>query len=137
MFQVLNDLSHAIIGLTMSTFTSPIWVVKTRVQLDTSQHRTGAVFYHIQRVWQKDGCRGFYRGLSASYAGSIETGVYFVFYERLKSYFASKHPYHSLTSFDYLMAASAAKVTAVCLCYPHEVIRTRLRQDNNATTTRQ
>ena len=63
--------------------------------------------------------------------GSIETGAYFVFYERLKSYFANKHPYHSLTFLDYLMASSTAKLTAVCLCYPHEVIRTRLRQENS------
>ena len=68
------------------------------------------------------------------YIGSIETGVYFVFYERLKSYFANKHPYHSLTFFDYLMASSAAKATAVCMWYPHEVARTRLRQDNSAGT---
>lgn len=38
-FQVENYSNYAFVGLTMSTFTSPIWVIKTRVQLDTSHHR--------------------------------------------------------------------------------------------------
>ena len=62
--------------------------------------------------------------------GSLETGVYFLVYERLKSYFATKQHSYSLSFIDYLVAASVAKLTAVLLCYPHEVIRTRLRQDN-------
>lgn len=37
-FQV-KIIQNVSVGLTMSTFTSPIWVVKTRVQLDTSHNR--------------------------------------------------------------------------------------------------
>ena len=62
--------------------------------------------------------------------GSLETGAYFLVYERLKSYFASKQHSYSLSFIDYLVAASVAKLAAVLLCYPHEVVRTRLRQDS-------
>ena len=72
----------------------------------------------------------YQRQLLVNYlAGSVETGAYFVFYERLKSYFANRRPCNSPTFFDYLLASSSAKLAAVCLCYPHEVARTRLRQD--------
>ena len=62
--------------------------------------------------------------------GSLETGIYFLVYERLKSSFANGDHSYSLSFMDYLIAASVAKLMAVWLCYPHEVIRTRLRQDN-------
>ncbi|XP_065891482.1 solute carrier family 25 member 36-like [Dysidea avara] len=123
-------LSAVSAGATMSTITSPIWVIKTRVQLDTGHNRIGSIAYHIQRIWHRDGFKGFYRGLSASYAGAAETGVYFVFYERLKIYFASRRDSYSPMYMDYLLSASAAKLLAVSLCYPHEVVRTRLRQDS-------
>ena len=63
-------------------------------------------------------------------SGAAETGVYFVFYERLKIYFASRRDSYSPMYMDYLLSASAAKLLAVSLCYPHEVVRTRLRQDS-------
>ena len=61
--------------------------------------------------------------------GSLETGAYFLIYERLKSFFAHKQHSYSLSFIDYLVSASVAKLVAVLLWYPHEVVRTRLRQD--------
>jgi len=70
--------------------------------------------------------------ITVTCVGSLETGAYFVVYERLKSYFANKQHSKLPSYIDYLLAASAAKLTGVLLFYPHEVIRTRLRQDSFA-----
>ena len=42
------------------------------------------VFQCVPEVYQTDGLRGFYRGMSASYAGISETVIHFVIYESIK-----------------------------------------------------
>ncbi|KAA3670284.1 solute carrier family 25, member 33/36 [Paragonimus westermani] len=39
----------------------------------------------IRSTWRQDGFRGFYRGVSASYVGSLETALNFVIYENVKA----------------------------------------------------
>ncbi|OQE37836.1 hypothetical protein PENCOP_c009G08535 [Penicillium coprophilum] len=134
-------------GLATSTATNPIWLVKTRLQLDKTQTHTGGPSTRryrnsidcIRQVMRNEGLGGFYRGLSASYLGSIETALHLVLYEQLKT-----RLHRSLeategkprTAFwDEVShwvstsgAASSAKLVAGLITYPHEVIRTRLRQ---------
>src|SRR5436190_866578 len=74
-------------GIATSTATNPIWVVKTRLQLDRSI--IGARRYKnsldcLSQIWRHEGFRGFSRGLSASYLGVSETALQWVMYERLK-----------------------------------------------------
>ena len=38
----------------------------------------------IRRVYSREGVRGFYRGVTASYAGISETVIQFVLYEHLR-----------------------------------------------------
>ena len=46
------------------------------------------MFNCVKDLYADNGIRGFYRGLSASYAGVCETAFYFVMYEHLKRHFA-------------------------------------------------
>jgi len=77
----------------------------------------------IVEIWRTEGLRGFYRGLSASYLGVTEGVIQWTLYERLK---------RSLTKdgdgLGQMVAAGGAKLTATFITYPHEVVRTRLRQ---------
>ncbi len=58
-------------GVVTSTVTSPIWVVKTQMQLECSRLTAQRC---VKQIFKMDGIRGFYRGLTASYAG--ECGYY-------------------------------------------------------------
>jgi len=85
----------------------------------------------IQRVYQQDGIRGFYRGLTASYYGIIETAIHFVIYERLRAKLvelrARRRPRDGETSpagrvqdfLEYMAAAGTSKGIATCVGYPH------------------
>lgn len=115
-------------GLATTTVTSPIWVVKTQIQLDTRPGKTLSPMRCVQRIYQLDGLRGFYRGLTASYAGTLETAIHFVIYEHLKKMMVLNNQ-RELELTECMVAAAAAKMTASTLCYPHEVCRTRLRQN--------
>lgn len=67
-------------------------------------------------MYRTDGVRAFYRGLSASYAGSIETAIHFMIYERMKEYIRTDK---DIPPFQCMLIAACSKITASCLCYPH------------------
>lgn len=77
-------------------------------------------------VYRTEGIRGFYRGLTASYAGISETVICFLIYETLKKKLAESQ----LTSrsgdqkgagdfLSLMLAAAFSKGCASCVAYPH------------------
>lgn len=131
-------------GIVTSTATNPIWLVKTRLQLDKSSV-SGVRQYKnswdcIKQVLSKEGIPGMYRGLTASYLGVAESSIQWVLYERMKSLIRKREERRHLsgapvTTLDNIFnwgatsgAAGAAKFMASLITYPHEVVRTRLRQ---------
>ncbi|XP_028929130.1 solute carrier family 25 member 36 isoform X2 [Ornithorhynchus anatinus] len=180
--------SAAMAGFTAITATNPIWLIKTRLQLDAStspqyscpgrdvrrmsdgripkqllygelklghrnQEGRGSVlrtrnrgekrmsaFECVRKVYQTDGLKGFYRGMSASYAGISETVIHFVIYEGIKQKLLE---YKTASNVDdeeesvkeasdfvgMMLAAATSKTCATSIAYPHEVVRTRLREE--------
>ncbi|XP_043930378.1 solute carrier family 25 member 33-like [Protopterus annectens] len=121
---------------------NPIWMVKTRMQLEKSARGTKQMnaIQCAKHVYKTEGIRGFYRGLTASYAGISETMICFVIYETLKKHLAglrlssSSGPVHEKATTDFIalmFAAAISKGCASCIAYPHEVIRTRLREEGS------
>nr|XP_033778424.1 solute carrier family 25 member 33 [Geotrypetes seraphini] len=119
---------------------NPIWMVKTRMQLErrVKDSKQKNALQCARYVYRTEGMRGFYRGLTASYAGISETIICFVIYEALKKYLkdgqlpsspsagCEKGPTNIL---GLMFAAAFSKGCASCIAYPHEVIRTRLREE--------
>uniref|UniRef100_A0AAQ4NYX9 Solute carrier family 25 member 36a n=1 Tax=Gasterosteus aculeatus aculeatus TaxID=481459 RepID=A0AAQ4NYX9_GASAC len=98
-----------------------------------------SAFECVRRVYRSEGLRGFYRGMSASYAGISETVIHFVIYENIKRrLLEAKAPPNmdeeeetSKNASDFvgmMLAAATSKTCATTIAYPHEVIRTRLRE---------
>lgn len=78
--------SAGMASITASSLTNPIWFIKTRLQLDCRPSQPPiTVLQVIRSTLKQDGIRGFYRGVSASYVGSLETALNFVVYENVKS----------------------------------------------------
>ena len=100
--------------------TNPIWFIKTRLQLDES--RSGVTISQVvNKILKEKGVLGFYKGISASYFGVMETALYFVVYEKLKA-ISNKHLSDSeshMRFVGYFTSAGFAKSLASCLCYPH------------------
>ncbi|EJP67355.1 mitochondrial carrier protein (Rim2), putative [Beauveria bassiana ARSEF 2860] len=124
-------------GLATATATNPIWLVKTRLQLfndqacdGASSKRSRSTLDCVLQIFKTEGVSGFYRGLSASYLGTLETVVHLVLYERLKTLFQAQSYYSPPSSAhrselrnwaSTAGAAGCAKVAAVLITYPHEV----------------
>uniref|UniRef100_A0A3B3ZTE4 Solute carrier family 25 member 36 n=1 Tax=Periophthalmus magnuspinnatus TaxID=409849 RepID=A0A3B3ZTE4_9GOBI len=137
----VHMVSAGLAGFTAITATNPIWLIKTRLQLDARNRgeRRMNAFECVRRVYRADGLRGFYRGMSASYAGISETVIHFVIYESIKRRLleAKAPPMDededaSKDASDFvgmMLAAATSKTCATTIAYPHEVIRTRLREE--------
>uniref|UniRef100_A0A3P9A7K1 Solute carrier family 25 member 33 n=1 Tax=Esox lucius TaxID=8010 RepID=A0A3P9A7K1_ESOLU len=120
---------------------NPVWMVKTRMQLERKARgeKKMNALQCARYVYSTEGMRGFYRGLTASYAGISETMICFLIYETLKKRlnegrFTSRNGETEKGASDFLglmMAAAFSKGCASCIAYPHEVIRTRLREEGS------
>lgn len=139
----IHLLAAATAGWATSTVTNPIWLVKTRLQLDksgTRQYKNSLDC--IKSVIQNEGVLGLYKGLSASYLGSVEGILQWILYEQMKRIIKER----SIQKFGHINegekntsdkikewcqrsgSAGLAKFVASIITYPHEVVRTRLRQ---------
>ncbi|KAK5691990.1 Pyrimidine nucleotide transporter, mitochondrial [Elasticomyces elasticus] len=139
-------LSAATAGVLTGTATNPIWLVKTRLQLDKQHAGEGGgrqyrnAFDCVRQTVRQEGVRGLYRGLSASYLGVSESTLQWVLYEQAKSSLSRREKDLRLSgrkptttdrvvqTLGHLTAAGGAKFIAALITYPHEVVRTRLRQ---------
>lgn len=145
----MHLVAAATAGIVTSTATNPIWMVKTRLQLDKStvEKEGGAAVRRYKNSWdcikqimREEGIRGMYKGMSASYLGVTESTLQWVLYEQMKGYLNRREEEIIRTGrptnwWDNTVewtgrvgAAGSAKLFAALLTYPHEVVRTRLRQ---------
>ena len=110
-----------------------------------------------RELYKQEGLFGFYKGVSASYFGVIETSIQFVLYEQIKKWIASqkfkdnshksgflifffssffaensrqKKKKGNLLAWEYFAGASVAKMSATVVTYPYQVVRTRLREQS-------
>lgn len=136
-------------GLTVATLTNPIWMLKTRMQLEPNPKGNWHCILGIVR--QEGGIKGLYKGMSASYLGVIEGTLQWLMYEQMKRKLAVNRRGHSAAlaaatdSADagsggqwgqLFGAAAVSKFIAAIVAYPHEVLRTRLREVNPVTKHR-
>eukprot|EP00559_Dactyliosolen_fragilissimus_P005364 CAMPEP_0184865432 /NCGR_PEP_ID=MMETSP0580-20130426/18089_1 /TAXON_ID=1118495 /ORGANISM="Dactyliosolen fragilissimus" /LENGTH=284 /DNA_ID=CAMNT_0027364643 /DNA_START=250 /DNA_END=1105 /DNA_ORIENTATION=- len=129
-------------GIASNTLTNPIWMVKTRYQLlaDSSAGQRAYTGYGdaITSIFKEEGIGGFYRGIFASYWGCLEGSIQFILYEQIKrALLLSENKERKLNGLpetdrlakmQYFWGAAAAKGIASIMTYPHEVARTRLRE---------
>ncbi|XP_065215023.1 solute carrier family 25 member 36 [Planococcus citri] len=134
--------SASFAGFSASSLTNPIWFVKTRLQLDNAKNGHKLTTYQCVRgIYNQSGFRGFYKGITASYFGISETVIHFVIYEAIKAELMTKRM-QRLSALDadvnerssrdfveFMVAGAVSKTIASCMAYPHEVARTRLREE--------
>ncbi|XP_059475322.1 mitochondrial carrier protein Rim2 [Neocloeon triangulifer] len=131
-------------GFVACTATNPIWFVKTRLQLDQRRNGTRTTAAQcIRQIYRQAGLRGFYKGITASYFGISETVVHFVIYEAIKAKLIARRTggkngekgangdKSSRDFLEFMMAGATSKTVASCIAYPHEVARTRLREEGS------
>lgn len=112
---------------------SPLFLVRTRVQVD-DRLTIRQVFADVMR---RDGVRGFYRGTVTNVAGRfVEEGCFWTVYELLKR--VTHEGTFGERGFWWTSAAMVsltmiAKLAAVSIAYPYNVVMNHLRTVNKVT----
>ena len=123
-------------GVVTLTITNPIWVVKTRLCLQTnnSSQQYNGFIDALVKISRNEGLRGLYSGFVPGLFGVSHGAVQFMAYEELKN---SYHNYYNqdittkLGTLEYLSFAALSKLLAAFITYPYQVVRTRLQNTDN------
>ncbi|TMS35885.1 hypothetical protein L596_003178 [Steinernema carpocapsae] len=134
---IVHMISAGTAGFVAASVINPVWLVKTRLQLHEGPI---TIVDCIRRIYRNEGIRGFYKGVTASYMGISETMIQFVLYEYLRQSIddrigmSNENGDKKASNFiSCMISGGIAKFIACVIAYPHEVVRTRLREENTAT----
>ena len=127
---VVHAIAASTAGMVTGVATNPIWLVKTRLQLDKARVGNAGRRYRnsmdcVTQVLRQEGIRGLYRGLSASFLGAAETTLHLVLYEQMKIHIARCEKTSLDRSENWIGVSAAAgisKLLAALVAYPHEVL---------------
>ncbi|EGW32805.1 uncharacterized protein SPAPADRAFT_60150 [Spathaspora passalidarum NRRL Y-27907] len=134
-------------GLTSSIVVNPIWVVKTRLMIQTGKKSTiygssktvGRTYYKgtidaFVKMYREEGIRVFYSGLLPSIFGLLHVGIHFPMYEKLKNILhcnmSEGNDSRGMLA-RLIVASSVSKMIASTITYPHEILRTRMQIKNH------
>ncbi|XP_031107100.1 folate transporter 1, chloroplastic isoform X2 [Ipomoea triloba] len=137
----LHLASAAEAGALVCFCTNPIWLVKTRLQLQSPLHqiRPYSGFHDaLITIMKEEGWRAFYKGLLPGLFLVTHGAIQFTAYEELrkvvvnwrfdKNERTSGTADNLLDSIDYATLGASSKIAAILLTYPFQVIRARLQQ---------
>lgn len=133
--------SAAEAGALVCLCTNPIWLVKTRLQLQTPFHQNrpySGFSDALRTILKEEGWKALYRGIGPGLLLVTHGAIQFTVYEELRRIairlknkeerMNSRNGGDILSSFDYATVGASSKFAAILLTYPYQVIRARLQQ---------
>ncbi|XP_014507691.1 folate transporter 1, chloroplastic isoform X2 [Vigna radiata var. radiata] len=121
--------------------TNPVWLVKTRLQLQSPLHQTrpySGLYDAFRTITREEGFSALYRGIVPGLFLVSHGAIQFTAYEELRkviidfkskrSTFHNDNPDKLLNSLDYAVLGATSKLAAILLTYPFQVMRSRLQQ---------
>jgi len=159
----LHLASAAEAGLVVSLATNPIWVVKTRLQLQKKTSQTDAANAGVRgstavrpyrgfvdalaQIARNEGIAGLYKGLGPSVFLVSHGALQFAAYERLRAWRTKRETTFTTTTeqngpatvppsaFECAWLGVASKLFASTVTYPSQVVRARMQQRREAETS--
>ena len=157
-----NFAAACLAGAAMVGLTNPMWLIKTRMQLQLRHFKDGTtqggdakipirpyrnMFDAASTIVREEGPLALYKGASVALVMVSHGGIQFVAYEFLKARFGSytraerakKEDHERISvlealedSLGYLTMGAASKIVASTFTYPLQVIKSRLQQRADA-----
>lgn len=136
----LHLASAAEAGALVCFCTNPLWLVKTRLQLQTPLHQNrpySGLYDAVRTILKEEGWSALYKGLVPGLFLVTHGAIQFTAYEELRKAVVEFRSADSeedssavelLNTIDYATLGASSKLTAILLTYPFQVIRSRLQQ---------
>ncbi|CAN1122071.1 Folate transporter 1, chloroplastic, partial [Linum perenne] len=140
---LLHLASAAEAGGLVCLCTNPIWLVKTRLQLQTHHHQSrpySGLYDAFKTIMREEGWRALYKGLGPGLFLQVSHGaIQFTAYEELRKLILHRRSkvtkgHHDgadvnlLNSVHYAVLGGSSKLSAILLTHPFQVVRARLQQ---------
>lgn len=120
-------------GVTCVMITNPIWLIKTRMQLQRkplallSNERPYTSFLDAgSRIIQEEGFLALYRGIVPALLLVSHGATKFAAYEQMKTFYMRRD--EKLGHWHHFLMGGSSHIFASTLTYPFQVVRTRLQQ---------
>jgi Mitochondrial carrier protein len=85
----------------------------------------------VQKIYAKEGIKGFSKGFSACFYGSVFCGfIYFSLYKMFKGYFKEFFDPSTNVAAVYFVASFVAEFFTLLVYYPYDLIKCRLQSKN-------
>lgn len=138
----LHMLAAAEAGVCTLVMTNPIWVVKTRLCLQSensalvvdSSKRYNGMMDAFYKIYKYEGVRGLYKGFVPGMFGVSHGAIQFMAYEEMKNMYNVHYQRpidEKLSTMQYLTFAALSKLIAAATTYPYQVVRARLQDHNH------
>ncbi|GAA6005045.1 hypothetical protein JCM11491_002320 [Sporobolomyces phaffii] len=127
-------------GVVTAVLTNPLWVVKTRMYTTVrgSPRAYTGVLNGLWRLFREEGFRGGSKGMTLALIGVSNGAIQFMTYEELKKWrvelrrkrigsSSSEDEIKKLSNWEYILMSGSAKLVAISITYPYQVIRSRIQ----------
>lgn len=119
----LKDLMFGLIAGSINVLlTSPLWVVNTRMKLQTSTYNS--LTEGLVDLYKKEGAKGLWSGTVPSLLLVSNPAIQFMVYESLKRQLIARGMFDTLSAF---LVGAVAKAVATTLTYPLQLVQSKLR----------
>ncbi|GAA6031178.1 hypothetical protein JCM8097_004044 [Rhodosporidiobolus ruineniae] len=133
-------LASATSGVITAVITNPLWVVKTRMYTTSASnpHAYRGVLHGLYSLASQEGLAGLSKGLSLALIGVSNGAIQFMTYEEMKKRRmevrrrqlgpgAGEEEVRRLSNTEYILMSGSAKLVAIAITYPYQVIRSRIQ----------
>ncbi|GAA5833060.1 hypothetical protein JCM5353_006761 [Sporobolomyces roseus] len=137
-------LASASSGVVTAIITNPLWVVKTRMYTTRANSPLAyrGVSHGLYRLIRDEGFRGASKGMTLALIGVSNGAIQFMTYEELKKWRVesrrkrigsgnddsiSQEESNKLSNLEYIFMSGSAKLVAISITYPYQVIRSRIQ----------
>ncbi|GAA5897183.1 hypothetical protein JCM6882_001811 [Rhodosporidiobolus microsporus] len=130
-------LASATSGVITAVITNPLWVVKTRMYTTSASSKQAyrGVLHGVTTLARTEGLAGLSKGLTLAIIGVSNGAIQFMVYEEMKKrrFEAKKRrtgggeELKTLSNTEYILMSGSAKLVAIGITYPYQVIRSRIQ----------
>ena len=118
-------------GFIVSLLTQPMWVIKTRLLLNTQKQfkETKSILETCKEIKKQHSYTGFYKGLSMNLMLSFSGAIQMLMFEGSKIIYDKIGIPQSRFMENNFICGGIAKIGTVLFVYPFTTVRTRIQQN--------
>jgi len=123
-------------GVATCLITNPIWMVKTRVQIQRKGGEYNGAMDCLRSIVRNEGVFALYRGIGPALTLVSNGAIQFMSYEYLRNALCVHVGEANLSSHHFLAMGAIAKAFSSTLTYPLQVMKSRLYQRSSTNNQR-